>query len=83
MDLEINDEKISMQNAKFKKKKEGRGKKSLEITSLGEFDGGGSGDEDIAKELGDERKQAVLFRKVAIAERSERTAEIDPQERHF
>lgn len=63
----------------MKKKKKKNERKKLEVeTNLREFDGGGSGDEDIAEELGDEGKQAVLFRKVAMAERSESTAEIDP-----
>lgn len=33
---------------------------------LREFDGGGSGDDGVAEELGDERQQTVLGREIAI-----------------
>jgi hypothetical protein len=48
------------------------------LTCLGEFDGGGSGDDAIAEELGNERQQAVFVWDVAVAERPQSTAEINP-----
>ena len=33
---------------------------------LREFDGGGSSDDGVAEELGDERKQTVLWREISV-----------------
>ena len=45
---------------------------------LGELDGGGSSDDGVAEELGDEREQAFLVGEASMAERSHRTAHVDP-----
>lgn len=44
---------------------------------LRKFDGGGSGDDEIAEELRYQGEQAVFLRKLAMSKRSERTSEID------
>lgn len=50
----------------------------IDDTCLGEFDGGGGGDDAIAEELGNERKQAVFLWDFAMAERTQCTAKINP-----
>ena len=49
-----------------------------EVEDLREFDGGGSGDDGVAEEFGNEREQAILVREVAVAKRSQRTTQINP-----
>lgn len=45
-------------------------KKTVNDKCLGEFDGGGSRDDGVAEEFGNEREQAILLRELAVAERS-------------
>ena len=52
--------------------------KYLNYVCLGEFDGGGGGDDAIAEELGNERQQAVFLWDFAVAERTQCTAKINP-----
>lgn len=46
--------------------------------NLRDFDGGGGGDYAIAEKFRYERKQTILVRELAIEERSECAAEINP-----
>ena len=50
----------------------------VKMNDLREFDGGGSGDDAIAEQLRDERKKTVFLRQLAVAQRSERAAEVHP-----
>lgn len=53
-------------NGKFGK---GSGKRREE-ECLREFDGGGSGDDGVTEEFGNEREQAILLREFAVTKRS-------------
>jgi hypothetical protein len=45
--------------------------------NLREFDGGGSGDDGVTEEFGNEREQAIFVGDVSIAKRSNCTAQIN------
>lgn len=50
---------------------------------LRQFDGGGSSNDGIAEELGQQREETVFFWDLPIAKRSESAAEIDPENLHL
>ena len=52
--------------------------RNRDLWNLGEFDGGGSGDDGVAEEFGNEREQAILVREVAMAKRLHGAAHINP-----
>jgi hypothetical protein len=50
---------------------------------LRELDGDGSSDEEVTEKLGNQRNKTILLRELAVPERSDRAAQINPKVIHF